>query len=136
MEAGRCIKVLNPYEWLPSYGENSIQIYMDGTDLTILVAYDSEDGVQKQKKIKFEKVVGFYKGSFPGPKMLGVTYNTKDDEKNSIGNIVEFPESEAARIWTAHYQGIWNVKHYKWIFLSENIMLEIFAEGVQMEDYL
>ena len=136
MEAGRCIKVLNPYEWLPSYGENSVQIYIDGMNLTVLVAYDGDDEAQQQKKIRFNKVAGFYKGSFPGPKMLGVTYNTKDNEKISLGNLVEFPESEAARIWTIHYQGIWNVKHYKWTFLSENIMLEIFAEGVQVEDTL
>ena len=136
MEAGRCIKILDPYEWLPGYGENSVHIHMDGMDLTVFVAYDSEDGTQKQKKIKFNKVGGFYKGSFPGPKMLGVTYNTKDDENIFIGNLVEFPESEAARIWTAHFKGIWTVKHYKWTFLSENTMLEIFAEGVQIEENL
>ena len=66
--------------------------------------------------------------------MLVVTYNAKDDEKISIGNLVQFPKSEAARIWNARYQDIRTFGHYKRTFLSENILLEIFAVGVQMED--
>jgi len=136
MEAGHFIEVINPYNWLPGYGENSVQISMQGMNMTVLITYDSEDGEQQQKEIIFKNVSSFYHGSFPGPNMLRIIYNSEDKENMPLGTLVEFPESEAARAWTEHHQGIWSVKHYKWIFLSENIMLEIFAEMVQIEDHL
>ncbi len=130
MEAGYCIKIFDPYEWLPAYGENAVEIFTEGLDLIVLVVYDSENEGLQQRQIKFKSTKAFYKGSFPGVHMLQITYNARDKENISIGCLVEFPESEVARAWTNHFQNIKLFRHYKWVFLSENIMLEIIAEEV------
>lgn len=51
MEAGRCIGVFNPYEWLPGYGENSVEIYTDGLDLCVLISFDGENDEPQQKTL-------------------------------------------------------------------------------------
>ena len=140
MEAGHCIKILDPYEWMPGHGENSVEISTKrGEGLTVVVAYDSEDGEEQEKKIKFTGVSAFYRSSFPGSDMLRVTYSAKNKEDISFGSLVEYPESEAARAWTEYWHqscGVTRqIKHYRWLFLSENLRLEVFAEGVQWEDH-
>jgi len=135
MEAGQCVEVLNPYDWLPGYGENSVKICTKELDLVVLVAYDGEDGEQQEKKISFKNTCGFYKGSFPGPSLLEISNNVEDKENLIVsGRLVEFPNSEAASICDKYYQGARSFKHYKLIFLSENVSLEIFAESVQLEN--
>ena len=136
MEAGRCIKIFNPHELMPSYGENSVEVSMKRSNLSVIVAYDGKDGREQQTEIIFTDVNAFYRSNFPGPGMLGITYNTEDKEKISISNLVEYPDSEAALAWTEYWQkscGInRHIKHYMWIFTSENIRLEVFAGGVQI----
>lgn len=143
MEAGRCVEVLDPYQWMPGHGENSVEVFMERSgftvsDLVVTVSYDGEDGKEQQKKITFTNVSAFYRGSFPGPAMLRITHSTENKENISIGSLVEYPESEAAQAWIKHYKNHSHyeraVKHYMWIFLSENVMLEVFAEGVQWEN--
>ncbi|MDR2689231.1 MAG: hypothetical protein LBB76_05675 [Azoarcus sp.] len=60
-------------------------------------------------------------------------------ENISFGSLVEYPESEAAQTWTEYWRqscGIARrIKHYRWLFLSENLVLEVFAEGVQWGDH-
>jgi len=134
MEAGCCIEVFNPYDWLPGYGENSVQTFMQGMDLMVVVSYDGENGEEQEKKIEFKGVSCFYRSSYPGPSMLGISYNVEDKEGISISRLVEFPDSEAARAWEEHYRSARKIKHYKWGFCAENVMLEIFAESVQLEE--
>jgi hypothetical protein len=133
LESGRCVKkVLDPYDWLPGYGENSVNIWIEGLELTVFVAYDGENDVQQEKEIKFKNVSSFYKGCFPGPGILGISYNNTEDPENFIisGCLVEFPESRAAQILNKHFNNIRSIKHYKMVFLSENVSLEVFAEEV------
>ncbi|MDR2220541.1 MAG: hypothetical protein LBE24_08195 [Methylobacillus sp.] len=139
MEAGHSIEILNPYEWMPGHGENSVEISTEGLSLIIVVTYDGDNGVEQRKKITFTGVNAFYKASFPGPYMLRITHSVKDKENISLGSLVEFPRSEAARAWTDYWSKscgiIKRVKHYTWMFTSENLMVEVFAEGVQWEDH-
>ena len=139
MEAGRCIKVLDPYDWLPGHGENSVQTVMDG-DLTVLVSYDGENGEEQEKKIIFKRTSCFHRSSFPGPSMLNINYGGGEDEEDiSMLDLVEYPDSEAASAWNQYWDSCWpslksSIKHYKWLFCAENVMLEIFAESVQLEE--
>jgi hypothetical protein len=71
--------------------------------------------------------------------MLKISYSIEDKENISISKLVEYPESEAAQAWTDYWSKnrrlTDRVKHYLWMFTSENIRLEVFARGVQWEDY-
>lgn len=135
IEAGRCVEVLNPYDWLPGHGENSVQLYTEGLDLIVLVAFDGQDDEWQEKKMHFKNAFGFYRGSFPGPGILGIGYSVEDTEKLLIsGCLVEFPDSEAAYKWRNLHVGSQSIKHYKIVFFAENLTLEIFADSVQLVD--
>lgn len=135
MEAGRCVEVLNPYEWLPGYGENSVEIYTERLDLCVLISFDGENDEPQQKKIWFKNAFSFYKASFPGPNFLDVSYNVEDKERlTSSGRVVEFPDSQAAKALRERTSGSSMTKHYKIVFLSENIVIDVFAADVQLED--
>jgi hypothetical protein len=135
MEARRCVEVLDPYQWMPGHGENSVEISTkNGEGLTVVVTYDREDGGEEKKEIKFTKVAYFSLGAFPGS-VVKAEYN----KNTPLGSLIEFLDSKDARAWIEHYKNYANsdrvVKHYSWIFTSENIVLEVFAEGVQWEGY-
>jgi hypothetical protein len=134
-EAGRYIVVLDPYEWMPGYGENSVEIFTRRTEgLTVVVTYDREEGGEEQKEIKFTDVSYFSLGAFPGS-----TVTEECSKDTPWTSLVEFPDSKRARAWMeyykefAHYDRV--VKHYLWIFMAENLVLEVFAGGVQWEDH-
>lgn len=124
METGRCIEVLNPYDWLPGHGENTVEIHTQNGDLSVLIPYDSEQGELK-KELLFKQAFAFYKSAFPGVSCLDLQSSFRDDV--SIGSLVEYPDSEAARAWSKHFGGRFNVKHYRIAFMSENILLVVFA---------
>lgn len=124
METGRCIEVLNPYDWLPGHGENTVEIHTQSGDLSVLIPYDSEQGELK-KELQFKQTFAFYKSAFPGVSCLDLQSSIRDDV--SMGSLVEYPDSEAARAWTQHFGGRFNIKHYRIVFMSENISLVVFA---------
>lgn len=126
MQTGRCIEVLNPYDWLPGHGENTVEIYTQGGDLFVLIPYDGEERELK-KELIFKQVFSFYKSTFPGVNCLDLQSPLQDEVP--IGSLAEYPDSEAARAWSQHFAGRFNIKHYKIAFLSENILLVIFATG-------
>jgi hypothetical protein len=71
--------------------------------------------------------------------MLNISHIEMGKENVSITDLVEYPDSEAARAWNEYWQsyrpGIRTlIKHYRWFFLSENVVLEIFAESIQLEE--
>lgn len=127
METGRCIEIINPYDWLPGHGENTVEIYTKDGDLSVLIPYDSEQGEIK-KELLFRQAFAFYKSAFPGVSCLDLQSSFRDDV--SMGSLVEYPDSEAARAWSQHFGGKFNVKHYRIAFLSENILLVVFATDV------
>lgn len=124
METGRCIEVLNPYDWLPGHGENAVEIHTQNGDLSVLISYDGEHGELK-KELLFKQAFAFYKSAFPGVSFLDLQSSHRDEVP--MGSLVEHPDSEAARAWSQHFGGRFNVKHYRIAFLSENILLVVFA---------
>lgn len=77
MKAGRWNVVMNPYDWLPSYGENSISQTSIELDLTITVEYDGNDGCSQRKVLMFTETSFASRASFPGPKMLDLEHSEK-----------------------------------------------------------
>lgn len=131
MEIGRCIEVLNPYDWLPGHGENGVALCTHGADLSVVIPYDGECGELK-KELLFKHAVAFYKAAFPGPSMLNMQCSVKGTA--SMSSLTEYPDSEAARAWREHFQGLFNIKHYSMLFLSENVALVVFATDVVLRD--
>ena len=144
MEAGRCIKILDPYDWLPGYGENAVKTIMDrDLTLTVFVSYDGENGEEQEKKIIFKGVYDFHRSSWPGVDTLNISRNGRENEDVSIFDLIEYPDSEAALAWNNYWEkclrssGVSiksSIKHYRWAFRAENVMLEIFAKSVQLEE--
>jgi hypothetical protein len=126
-------EVLDPYEWLPGHGENSVSICSERMSLTLDVTYESDDdaGIKLKREIIFSGVCAFYKSSFPGASaLIDVTY----EGEWTIGSLVEFEFSEVADAWDEHFSGRLNIKHYLIQFLSENIQVHILGEGFELKD--
>lgn len=129
MKAGRCIEVLNPYDWMPPYGENGVSLVNQGLDLVISIGFDGPEGLPNHKELLFTHAQFFCKSSFPGPRML-VLDPARTIDPELLGALVEYPESEAAVVWSDHFGGLWKMKHYRIAFLSENLMVEVIANNV------
>ncbi len=135
MKSGFAISVFDLYEWLPSYGENSVIVESKGLDLTVKIEYESEDDYQINycRELKFTKVCAFYRTALPGVNILCLN-NDNNSEIPPMGSLIEYPESEAAKAWNQHFGDSRQIKHFRIIFLSENILMEIFASNVALGD--
>lgn len=132
MNTGNCIEIINPYEWLPSYGENRVELRTESLSLIITVEYEEENLTRKKKELLFSGTCAFYRASFPGPYLLNIAHNDKG--ATHLGSLVQYLESDAALAWTRHFGDGRIVKHYRVAFLSENVLLEIFANDVQLRE--
>lgn len=130
MEVGRCIEVLNPYDWLPGHGENSIELRTQKNDLSVIIPYDGEHG--EQKELLFRHAVAFYQSAFPGPGLLNLQCSVHSNV--SMSSLIECPDSEAAHAWAQHFRGLFDFKHYSITFLSENIALVVFATDFELRE--
>ncbi|EOL8968080.1 hypothetical protein ACM92D_004139 [Cronobacter dublinensis] len=133
MKSGAAVSILDPYEWLPSYGENAVSIESKGLDLIIKIEYDTENEYQTIhcRELRFDMVCAFCRTAFPGVSILNIDYD-KSAKAPSIGALIEYPNSEAAFAWNKHFCGSRQIKHYKIAFLSENVLMEIFANNVTL----
>lgn len=131
MKTGRCIEILDPYEWLPAYGENAVSLANNGLELVVSIEYDGDNGAVLRKELLFESVCFFYRASMPGPCMLDVIHDSKPTPSN-LGALVKYPDSEAALAWAKHFGGTREVNHYRIMFLSENLVIEVMASSVTL----
>lgn len=132
MKIGRCVEIINPYEWLPGYGETNVNFLTKENDLFIVINYDSEEGFVKSKSLIFKGIVDFRRSSFPGIDTIGILYEPEDIKY--LDKLVVFPDSEIALAWTNHFSGISKIDHYRIFFLSTNLRFDIFARGVSLQD--
>lgn len=129
-KAGFGTSKLDLYDWLPPYGENSVSLFNEGLMLSLSINYDGENSILSRKLI-FEGVCNFYQASFPGLYTLNISH--VDDKVCLAGAVIEYENSEAARFWSQHLNGR-DIKHFRVIFLSENVQFEIFASQVKLTD--
>lgn len=135
MEAGAGIPIIDLYEWLPTYGENSIIIESKGLELSIKIEYDVQDKPQATgyRELRFNMVCAFSRTAFPGIPISNINY-ASNVKAPSMGALIEYPSSETALAWSRHFGGYRPVKHYQIAFLSENILVEVFAGSVTLGD--
>src|SRR5580704_5217269 len=125
MKSGHPIIVINPYDWLPGYGESGVVVRSQGLEWIIDIMYDDSEQVELLKReLRFHGVCCFYQASFPGPSLMKVDSETGD----TLGTLVEYAESEAARAWKVHFGNTRIIKHYGIWFLAENLVIQVFAE--------
>jgi hypothetical protein len=64
--------------------------------------------------------------------MLDIDHDTTTEAK--LGSLWEFPDSEAAIAWREHFGKTRTVKHYAIWFMSENLVIQVFAEGFALAE--
>lgn len=66
MKSGIAVSILDPYDWLPSYGENSVSIESRGLEVIVKIEYDAANENQgpNYRELRFDKVCDFHHTSF------------------------------------------------------------------------
>jgi hypothetical protein len=130
-------EVLNPYEWLPSYGESGIRFWSEDSDVVLEITYDGdEEGdspLRLKRHLRFVGVCALYKSSFPSPAGL---VDIKYDSKWLIGSLVEFRRSEVADAWMSNFANQYELKHYLIQFTSENLQFHAIAKSYMLSEAL
>jgi hypothetical protein len=129
-------QVLNPKEWLPSYGESSVTFRSEDTDVVVSILYETEkDGVTLVKReLRFVGVCSFCKTAFPGPAIPSAIAYDGTGLAAILGSLIQFERSDVADAWSAHFANRPNIKHYVMQFLSENVEIEVLASGYSLGD--
>ena len=128
MKASKPKVILDPYEWMPGYGENKVIFTFSGLDLKLKVNYDDSNSTT-EKDIVFKGTRLFRRSSFPGPAYNDFRYEDPNDLIIS-GSLIQFKSSELAEAYNKHFLGVYTFKHFYWIFLSENVAYEILCIDV------
>src|SRR5688500_16154250 len=104
MQAGRSIALINPYDWLPTYGESGVDVRSDtGTDWTVDVTYDGAEGQLLRRALRFKNVSSLHVSAVPGAEVLNIDYAERPPADANLGSLWEYPESQAAAAWTKHW---------------------------------
>lgn len=135
--------ILNPYEWLPGYGESKVSFRSAGTDVILDVEYERDvQGVESagavqslRREITFKSVRAFMKVPFPGSIIFEFD---GDSNKFGLGELTEFLDSELVKIMGVGLSVSVGesplVRHFSIQFLSENVAFHVLAEGVFLSD--
>jgi hypothetical protein len=126
-------EVMNPYEWLPSYGESEVNFHSDRSDVIVEIVYrsDTGDAERVRRKLRFFGVCDFCTSAFPGAAgFTDVSYDTKW----AIGSLIEFEKSDVAFAWSAHFSNGISAKHYLMQFVSENVQFQVVATGYALSE--
>jgi hypothetical protein len=131
MKLGKAKAILNPYDWLPGHGENSIELRTAKGDMIVTIPYDGVDGELK-KEIIFQHCCWFQKSWFPGVQTDKFTSET--DANYPLGSMVVYPNSEVSAAWNKHCNWPTNFQHYSIYFLAENFHIQAIAESWELHD--
>ena len=130
------VRVLNPYDWLPSSGESDLEFRSEGLNviIDIFMPPNSGSSTRHKRELRFFGVSSFRKESFPGPVVpTGVSFDNVDIS-GLLGSLIEFERSDVADAWSAHFQGRHHIRHYVMHFLSEQVSIGVFATGYELGD--
>ncbi|WP_090284144.1 hypothetical protein [Pseudomonas granadensis] len=130
MKIGEPLQVLNPYDWLPGYGESKVAFCSDGLDIVVEIIYhrvgtDAEEFSSAKRTLCFKNVSSFIKLPFPGTAVFDFIGDAVGLE---LGRLTEFKTSDLLMLAKGSF-GSEQQKHYTIQFLSENLSLHVVAEG-------
>jgi hypothetical protein len=133
--------IIDPYEWLPGYGESSVAIVSEGLKLAIVVRYDHENIPSGQmhlaeREFRFEYAPAFLEQPFPG----GFAFEVVGDARDlKLGRLTEFQSSEFIDGYlsgraTVTSHPLPRVRHFSIQFLAENLDVHVLAAGVSLSE--
>lgn len=134
MQSGPAITVFALHDWLPPHGESRVELRSSGADLVLTIFYYAVEGDEPtpvSRELRFVSTCAYYRASFPGPALLRIDRDIRNYPED-LGSLVEYPESAAAEAWTQYFGGRRRVRHFRVLFLSENLTVEVVAEGVEL----
>lgn len=130
---------MDPYEWLPGYGESKVSFRSAGLDLILDVDYEKEVLINNEevvlalrREITFNYVRCFIREPFPGGSIF--EFDSTGGEFRT-GQLTEFTHSEwlndSLRIWSiVSSQESPKFRHFSIQFLSENLSFDVLAVDV------
>ncbi|NWB51308.1 hypothetical protein [Pseudomonas gingeri] len=136
--------VLNPYEWLPGYGESKVSFHSEGPNVLLDIEYEkevlddygNEIVLSLKREIVFKCARAFIKVPFPESAIFEFEGESSGFR---LGELTEFTQSE----WVSNSLSAWclksshtppKVRHFSIQFMSENIAFHILAEEVLLSD--
>lgn len=143
MRVAQPILLMNPYEWLPGYGESKILFFSRGADVIIHVEYERHDedaekadGAHRFKReFVFQNVRNFLRSPFPDISFFELV---GDSEGVRLGELIEFLYSDLVRVsLEAHPPApdrSSQIRHFSIQFLSANVAFHVLAEEFYLSD--
>ena len=136
------VPVMDPYEWLPGYGESCVRLEAISREaLSVRLVYDSPEdrSVSLSRALTFDNPLDFRLCRFPGPIGLGrpvpavpengVPYEERAWHPGMLG-IVD--PSEAAASWSRTLGRSDGVKEYTLQLVGEDLLLSVVAESFSL----
>ena len=129
MHARNPRSIIRLYDWLPLYGETSVDVRFSGSNLSVGLLYDGrEDDSEKMLTLNFTGACSFQFTSTPGAELPSI----ESEAPKPLGDVIEYEDSDGARAWNAHYLNAGGVsrgiRHFHVWFLSANQTLVVFAQ--------
>lgn len=145
MKISRPKLILDPYEWLPGYGESRVSFHSTGLDVIVDVEYEKdvvtnseEVTLRFKRSIVFHYARYFIREPFPGGSILEFV---GDLSGLHVGKLTEFVDSELVaenlkswRVSSIHESP--KLRHFSIQFLSENYAFHVLARDVLLSDEL
>lgn len=145
MKKGHPKLILDPYEWLPGYGESRVSFRSVGLDVILDINYEKEIFVNNEevvlplrREITFNNARCFIREPFPG----GAFFEFDGAQGEfGLGKLTEFMDSE----WLSDNLKTWRLassqesptfRHFSIQFLSENSAFDVLAVDVFLSDEL
>ena len=132
-KVGSPTQVLSLYEWLPADGESKVEFHSVGLDVVVRIQFDTDIGVAV-RELRFIHACAFHIEAMPGIRGIDLASTSKNP---SIGNLIEYENSEWADAWTLHFGQRGNrsvFHHYEILFLSENRAVSVVAKSFCLGD--
>lgn len=137
--------ILDPYEWLPGYGESRVSFHSVGSDVVLSIEYENEVLVNNEevvlalrREVAFKSVRCFIREPFPG----GAIFEFDGDPSElRLGKLTEFIESELVRDNLKAWRSVSShepprLRHFSIQFLSENLTFHVLAVDVFLSSEL
>lgn len=145
MKIGQPKLIIDPYEWLPGYGESRVSFNSVDSDVILSIEYEKETVVDSEeivlalkREVVFKSVRCFIQEPFPG----GAIFEFDGDPSElRLGKLTEFISSELVRSNLKAWRSVSsheppNLRHFSIQFLSENIAFHVLAVDVSLSNEL
>lgn len=133
--------ILDPYEWLPGYGESRVKFFSNGLDVTLSIEYDKVESEgdsyeEVKRELHFLGASLFIRQSSYCGGIFQYIDEANDLSKNNLGSLCEFIKSDFLLLFQASDKSGYSksYRHFNIHFLSENQIFHILAKDFTLSD--